>query len=610
MPTNRFLICVCISVCASPLVAESESAKYPEWIQAAAEAVPQTIVTACGVTRDNRPIPVLLTKSMLDLNSKKRRVLIITGFEGSKDTIQVSLNYWKAFHTDEKYAELRKCIDYALVPVANPDGAALGPGQKNSTGGIPVEAFPPQGTAYSDPLNPEAHYLWRWIGMLGPDAIEVMRPGETALLRTVRNNEIVEGPPGGRLARLSLLGGEHFLFAALHEARPAGIGPFRAGTEVVGPAEVFNTIDVDCNLVSRLPRGAAREQLLERRFRTPTQVATQLSRIYGHQLNSVAYIPALALIGRLRLGELTDDDSHLKDIEQIVRAYSDGSKPTLGQRVGGSNLSGHLVFGELADRTGNRRYIELAKTAADLGFDENGQPRESMPHHSEMSDAVFMGGPILVQVGRLTGESKYFDMAMKHIRFMLKLNLRDDGLHQHSPVDPAGTAWGRGNGFPALGMALCLSDLPKDSPHRAEMLTIYRNHMAAMLQHQDEMGMWHQVVDHVESYRELTVTCMTTFAMTRGLRRGWLDTDTYGPAVKRAWEAIKTRVGADGNLVDVCTGTGKQKSFRDYLDRKAILGRDDRGGAMALMVSTEIAFAQREGVLTTKTSLRAGPPKN
>jgi len=33
---------------------------------------------------------------------------------------------------------------------------------------------------------------------------------------------------------------------------------------------------------------------------------------------------------------------------------------------------------------------------------------------------------------------------------------------------------------------------------------------------------------------------------------------------------------------------------RDYLDRTAILGRDERGGAMALMVSTEIAFWERE----------------
>ena len=82
---------------------------------------------------------------------------------------------------------------------------------------------------------------------------------------------------------------------------------------------------------------------------------------------------------------------------------------------------------------------------------------------------------------------------------------------------------------------------------------------------------------------------MITFAMARGIQRGWLDEKAFLPVVHRGWQAIRTRAAADGTLVDVCTGTGKQKSLRDYFDRKAILGRDARGGAMALLVSTELA---------------------
>lgn len=109
--------------------------------------------------------------------------------------------------------------------------------------------------------------------------------------------------------------------------------------------------------------------------------------------------------------------------------------------------------------------------------------------------------------------------------------------------------------------------------------------------------MWHQIVDRPESYREFTVTCMTTFAILRGLRNGWLQRREYEPVVRKAWDAIRRRIGHDGLLVDVCTGTGKQKSRRDYYHRAAILGRDDRGGAMALLVSTELAFAQRENAV-------------
>jgi rhamnogalacturonyl hydrolase YesR len=127
------------------------------------------------------------------------------------------------------------------------------------------------------------------------------------------------------------------------------------------------------------------------------------------------------------------------------------------------------------------------------------------------------------------------------------------------------------------------------------MAAAYRDHLLSMIDHQDEMGMWHQIVDQPESYREFTSTCMTTFAIVRGLRNNWLKRETFEPFVQRAWESIKCRIGHDGKLVDVCTGTGKQKNRRAYYDRTAILGKDDRGGAMAMMVSTELAFAVREG---------------
>jgi rhamnogalacturonyl hydrolase YesR len=213
-----------------------------------------------------------------------------------------------------------------------------------------------------------------------------------------------------------------------------------------------------------------------------------------------------------------------------------------------------------------------------------------------MSDAVFMGCPILTATGRFTGDPKYFDMALRHLNFMRNLCVREDGLYRHSPLDEA--PWGRGNGFPALGLALSLTDLEavlesgedpeRLEPIRDEMLAAFRAHIAALREHQDPTGMWRQVIDHPGSYRELTSTCMITFAILRGIRHGWLDEAEYRPVAGRAWEAIKLRILPDGALFDVCTGTGKQKSLRDYLNRTAILGRDERGGAMALIVAVEM----------------------
>jgi rhamnogalacturonyl hydrolase YesR len=159
-------------------------------------------------------------------------------------------------------------------------------------------------------------------------------------------------------------------------------------------------------------------------------------------------------------------------------------------------------------------------------------------------------------------------------------------LHRHSPLNQA--AWGRGNGFPALGLALSLSDLPADHPGFAELLAAFRAHMEVLEKYQDPSGAWHEVIDVRGSYRELTATCMIAFAMARGVRLGWLDRAKYDPIIRRAWEAAKSRIAADGTLVDVCTSTGKQKSLQDYLDRTAILGTDPRGGGMGLLLSTEM----------------------
>ncbi len=493
------------------------------------------IRSAAGVTRSGAAIPVLISRDDLDYSTRKTRVLLVGGMDGSAASVDAVLSL---------LSKTSGRIALSALPIANPEAFARG-------GGAAVSGFPPQGEHYGGKDNAEAQYLWRWIGMHAPDAV------------------VVIGAGGGLADALSA-----------HKAGGTGTIPaFELPVDQAGAA-----------LAQVRKRGirspsAARVEIQRRVGRNPLEVARQLSAVYGRELPEAVYIPAMALVARLRLGEAAGGVEQLAMVEKIVEPYFTGARDSMAKATG-SHLSGHLLFGELYAATRKPRYLELARKAADTGF-QAGAMLESMPMHSEMSDAVFMGCPIVAQVGRLTGDRKYFDMALRHMRFMLKLNLRKDGLHRHSPLDE--TAWGRGNGFPALGLALTLSELPESFEGRAEVLSAFRAHMAAMLPHQDPTGAWHQVVDRPESYRELTVTSMMLIAMRRGVARGWLDKARFQPAIDRAWYAIKTRVAADGSLVDVCTGTGKQKSLRDYYDRGAILGPDPRGGAMAFLAAMEMA---------------------
>lgn len=588
------------------------------------------IRSAIGVTRNGTPIPCFITEDDLDPHSEKFRILLIGGLDGNVEstkavmealstfekfraqmeqgkegTIDPSDPLAKALKAFQEQIEEGKQIAVSAIPCVRPDDI----GAKD----FKPYSFPPQGNAYNQPENDVAHYLWRWTGMHAPDVAIVLWTTGSVVFENPGSSDVVDRVPllGATAEEIADLGlnldpeGPHFggtengypftiAVESDHGNPPgevAGVNAYRYrigdGKEGAGIWE---------NLVA--PSGIgfseseARQEIQRRVDRTPIEVAEELANVYGHKFDSVMYIPALAIVGRMRLGELTDDPAALKDAEKLCAPFLSGEKESMPPKGNGSTISGHLVFSELARRTGGGGWTALAKKAADYGFDENGKPKESMPFHSEMSDSVFMGCAILAETGQLTGDAKYFEQCLRHLRFMENLDLRPDGIYRHSPLDEA--AWGRGNGFPALGMALSLSALPEDSDEFAAFLESYRNHLTALRKHQDPTGAWHQVIDHEESYREFTSTCMITFAIVRGLRRGWLDAAEWQPVVDKAWTAIKSRIGPDGNLVDVCTGTGKQKSLRDYFDRTAILGRDDRGGAMALLVSTEIAFWERE----------------
>ena len=415
----------------------------------------------------------------------------------------------------------------AVAP-ANPDRAAL--------------AFPPAGIAYRD--NPESHALWRWIGIQAPDLV------------------IIAGEQDFGLAK------------ALSENAVAGVGRI--------PARIVPARPGILHSITGISRSEAHIELERRLSRSPGEVAEELSHYYGHDFDQPAYIQAIALIAQIRLG-------HKDDVERLLRPFLDGTKDSLA-RPTSPTLAGHLVFAELAERTHDARYIRLVQRVADLGFTESGEMKESMPLHEEMSDSVFMACPILAKAGKLTGQSKYFDMAARHFAFMQKLCLRPDGLYRHSPLNEA--AWGRGNAFPALGLALTLSDFPMDRPQFSQLLNAFRAHIAALARFQETDGTWREVIDQPGAYQEYTATAMIATAMLRGIEKGWLEAASYRPRVDRAWRAIAARTRSDGILLDVCESTGKQKMLADYLHRAAILGQDARGGAMAMLLATELAGLQ------------------
>jgi len=418
-------------------------------------------------------------------------------------------------------------VNVIAIPVANPAGVPL--------------AFPPSGRAYRE--NAEANALWRFIGAQGPDLVLIAGDEDASGLGDALANE-----PVALVGRI----------------------PSRGWSS----ADDLAALDA-----GNVPRSEAGRELDRRRARTPRELALELTGHYGLEFDRPWYIEALALRAQLALGRLDL-------VRELAEPYVNGERDSL-ERPNALVMAGHLIFGDLAETTGDERYVALVRKVADLGFDESGAMLESVPYHGEYSDSVFMGTVSLAQAGALTGERKYFDMAVRHLEFMQRLVLRPDGLYRHQPATDA--AWGRGNGFAALGLTLLLSELPTDHPRYGFVLDSYRSHMKALLPYQNRDGLWRNVVDVPGAYPEFTGTAMIGFAMQRGLTRGWLeDEGAYRSAVERAWDAVNARTGPGGTFIDVCESTARIESLQGYLEREAILGPDPRAGAMALIFATEL----------------------
>ncbi len=200
-------------------------------------------------------------------------------------------------------------------------------------------------------------------------------------------------------------------------------------------------------------------------------------------------------------------------------------------------------------------------------------------------DDMFMITMVQSQAYRITKNEKYLNRAAKEMVYYLQEIQRPNGLFYHAPDVPF--FWGRGNGWMAAGMAELLRVLPKTNPNYVTIMAGYRKMMATLLQNQGADGMWHQLIDDPSSWSETSSTAMFTFAFITGVKNGWLATKKYAPAARKGWLAVIKYINADGDISDVCEGTGKKNDHQYYLDRKRRTG-DNHGQAPILWCASAI----------------------
>ncbi len=300
------------------------------------------------------------------------------------------------------------------------------------------------------------------------------------------------------------------------------------------------------------------------------------------EVNAVHYAEACTGYGAIKLAGLIRDSAMMGKLIARYDRVVDEKLPNTMNHVD-VNVYGILPLEEYI-QTGDNKYLEQGLELAD------GQWKDTLPDGLTSQtrywiDDIFMIGCLQVQAYRATGNIIYLERAALEIDSYIKRLQQPNGLFYHGLN--AHFFWGRGNGWVAAGLAELLSVLPESNPHYNSILAGYLKMMKTLFDNQSEDGMWHQLIDKPESFKETSSTAMFGFAMAKGVSMGLLPEEPYTEAYKKAWNGLTGYLNDDGKIRDVCVGTGQSTDLNFYLTRPRTTG-DLHGQAPILWFATTL----------------------
>ena len=217
-------------------------------------------------------------------------------------------------------------------------------------------------------------------------------------------------------------------------------------------------------------------------------------------------------------------------------------------------------------KNGNKAYLEIINQIADFisnkqfRLEDGTLARHRPQYQSIWADDMYMSVPFLANMGALTGQNKYFDDAIRQILQMSdrlynpQKELYDHGWNQTSGSYDPHFYWGRANGWALMAMAELLDLLPDNYSGRDKVLHLYRSVIRSVTGLQDGSGFWHNLLDKTDTYLETSCTAMFTYAIAKGINKGWVS-HIYGPVALTGWNAIQTRVLSNGAVDGTCEAT-------------------------------------------------------
>jgi unsaturated rhamnogalacturonyl hydrolase len=228
-------------------------------------------------------------------------------------------------------------------------------------------------------------------------------------------------------------------------------------------------------------------------------------------------------------------------------------------------------------------------------------------------DGLYMGAPFYARYSKKyeNGTSfddivKQFDLIQKHTKDPqtgLLYHGWDESKKMAWANPDTGTSpnfWSRSMGWYAMAMVDVLDYLPKSHSGHDKIVGYLNELSTALAKYQHESGLWYQVTDQGDregNYLEASGTAMFTYAIAKGVNRGYLDS-TFMSIAEKGFEGLTKRlIKRDENgfitLTQVCAVAGlggnpfRDGSYEYYINERK-KDNDPKGTGPFILAALEL----------------------
>lgn len=108
-----------------------------------------------------------------------------------------------------------------------------------------------------------------------------------------------------------------------------------------------------------------------------------------------------------------------------------------------------------------------------------------------------------------------------------------------------------------------------------------------MVKRQSASGLWRQLLDREDSYEESSCSAIFVYCLAHAVCEGWIDI-RYASAALKGWEGLcREKITPEGDLRDICVGTGIGNDMPFYYNRPKVDG-ETHGTGLLLDAGLEI----------------------